>query len=129
MFFGFRRKIVSVERKGKFLAIHLDNQFTLLHHLGMSGRLILADSEAPVEPHTHIRILLDKRCRVTSARPQALWFLCRTPFAKSQGFSLMETVGTGSLQHFRAGTICVDKPAGKTGKEFPSGSAVHGWPG
>lgn len=52
-------RINALQRKGKILAVHLDNGWTLLHHLGMSGRLLLANRNEPVELHTHVRIVLD----------------------------------------------------------------------
>ncbi|HOL95215.1 MAG TPA: bifunctional DNA-formamidopyrimidine glycosylase/DNA-(apurinic or apyrimidinic site) lyase [bacterium] len=51
--------IQEVERRGKYIAIHLSNNFSLLHHLGMSGRLLLQPGSDPLEKHTHLRILLD----------------------------------------------------------------------
>lgn len=39
--------------------MRLSNQYTLLHHLGMSGRLILTASNSPLALHTHLRIPLD----------------------------------------------------------------------
>lgn len=51
--------IQAVERRGKFLAIHLSNGLSLLHHLGMSGRLMLRLKEDPLENHTHLRVPLD----------------------------------------------------------------------
>jgi len=52
--------ILRAERRGKFILLHLTGPYILLHHLGMSGRLLLAKSKDALEPHTHIRILLDK---------------------------------------------------------------------
>ncbi len=49
-------KITSIERRGKILAICLDNQIALLHHLGMSGRLLFYPASQAVEAHTHVRI-------------------------------------------------------------------------
>lgn len=52
-------KIQTTLRRGKFLTIHLDNGYVLLHHLGMSGRFLHVPSKAALEPHTHLRIGLD----------------------------------------------------------------------
>jgi len=51
--------IKSLERRGKIIAIHLSGGWILLHHLGMSGRILRVPGDAPMTPHTHIRILLD----------------------------------------------------------------------
>jgi formamidopyrimidine-DNA glycosylase len=54
------RKVVSIHRKGKYLALHLSQDWVLLHHLGMSGRLLWVSAETPIETHTHVRISLEE---------------------------------------------------------------------
>ncbi|MDX9753052.1 MAG: bifunctional DNA-formamidopyrimidine glycosylase/DNA-(apurinic or apyrimidinic site) lyase [bacterium] len=49
-------RIETVERRGKLLAIRLSKPFVLLHHLGMSGRILHTPQEAPLAKHTHLRI-------------------------------------------------------------------------
>ncbi len=49
-------KIEDIQRKGKFLTIFLCNDLVLIHHLGMSGRLLLLPSHEPLEKHTHLII-------------------------------------------------------------------------
>lgn len=47
-------------RRGKFLLLDAERGGTLLVHLGMSGRLLLArDRSVPVAPHTHLAMELD----------------------------------------------------------------------
>jgi len=53
-------KIVSFERRGKILAIRLDNKVVLLHHLGMSGRLLFYPTSKPLDPHVHLRIIFQE---------------------------------------------------------------------
>lgn len=48
------RRIESLARRAKYLWIYLDDGRTLVVHLGMSGRLTLADGDAPEEPHEHV---------------------------------------------------------------------------
>lgn len=67
---GFRRRIVGrrlerVGRHGKFVLVELDSpedtvaepEFLVIH-LGMTGRLGLAEPEAELPPHTHLRLPL-----------------------------------------------------------------------
>ena len=51
-------KIASVERKGKYLLMRLEGGDILIVHLGMSGQLLRARSEArdPLTTHTHVVI-------------------------------------------------------------------------
>jgi formamidopyrimidine-DNA glycosylase len=55
------RKVTDLERRGKYLLIHLDGPRSLLVHLGMSGRLRLADAAEPLDQHTHVCFRLDDR--------------------------------------------------------------------
>ncbi len=48
-----------VERKGKFLCLHLASGMALMIHLGMSGRLLLEPSTSPADHHNHVRISVD----------------------------------------------------------------------
>ncbi|HZO98849.1 MAG TPA: bifunctional DNA-formamidopyrimidine glycosylase/DNA-(apurinic or apyrimidinic site) lyase [Terriglobia bacterium] len=58
------RSLQAIERKGKALAIKLGSkgesgQRFLLLRLGMTGQVTVASRAAPLEPHTHVRIVLD----------------------------------------------------------------------
>lgn len=50
------QKVSSQERRGKYILIHLDNGYSMIWHLGMSGRVKIfdhADDYAP-EKHDHV---------------------------------------------------------------------------
>jgi len=55
----------AVRRHGKFLLLDLDSadrsarNFSLLIHLGMTGRLVTCEATAPLAPHTHVCFKLD----------------------------------------------------------------------
>jgi formamidopyrimidine-DNA glycosylase len=53
------RRIVELERRGKYLLFHLDDGRVLLVHLGMSGSLELVPPGRPPETHDHVAIALD----------------------------------------------------------------------
>ncbi|AVX19886.1 DNA-(apurinic or apyrimidinic site) lyase [Carboxydocella sporoproducens DSM 16521] len=48
------RRFVEIRRRGKYLLFLLDDGQVLLIHLRMTGRLVLAEAEAPLLPHTHL---------------------------------------------------------------------------
>jgi len=48
------RRITAVGRRGKSLALTLDDADTLVVRLGMSGRLLVTQRAAPRAPHTHV---------------------------------------------------------------------------
>jgi formamidopyrimidine-DNA glycosylase len=47
-------RIREVRRRGKYVLLDLDGGWTLLVHLGMTGRLLLVDPDARKKPHEHI---------------------------------------------------------------------------
>lgn len=53
-------RINAVERRAKYILMHLDNGYTMLGHLGMSGRMMVF-SRLPeaAEKHDHIHFLLN----------------------------------------------------------------------
>jgi len=46
-------KITKVDRRGKYLLMHLDSGSVLVMHLGMSGRIERATGRKAIEKHTH----------------------------------------------------------------------------
>jgi formamidopyrimidine-DNA glycosylase len=51
--------VSSVDRRGKYLLIGLDDDSWLTVHRKMSGNLLLVSGESPLERHTHLVIGLD----------------------------------------------------------------------
>jgi formamidopyrimidine-DNA glycosylase len=54
------RRILDVRRRGKWIIVDLSGGAHLLLHLGMTGQLIVISSQAPAQPHTHLRFSLDR---------------------------------------------------------------------
>jgi formamidopyrimidine-DNA glycosylase len=48
------RKVTKVERKGKYLLMHLDGGDVLVVHFGMSGQFLRATKRQPLPQHTHV---------------------------------------------------------------------------
>lgn len=55
------RVITHLERRAKYLLVHLDGGDALLIHLGMSGRLSVVERRAPLDPHDHLLFRLAPR--------------------------------------------------------------------
>jgi formamidopyrimidine-DNA glycosylase len=49
----------ALRRRGKYLLIELDDNGTLLLHLGMSGRITAGAADLPHLPHDHVILTLD----------------------------------------------------------------------
>jgi formamidopyrimidine-DNA glycosylase len=64
------RRFRVPRRRGKYLLLDTDPPGSLLVHLGMSGRLMLVDSEASHLPHTHIALTLDNGSELRFVDPR-----------------------------------------------------------
>jgi formamidopyrimidine-DNA glycosylase len=51
--------IGKLTRRGKYILIELDDNGTLLLHLGMSGRITAGPADVPHAPHDHVVLTLD----------------------------------------------------------------------
>ncbi|HXF56805.1 MAG TPA: bifunctional DNA-formamidopyrimidine glycosylase/DNA-(apurinic or apyrimidinic site) lyase [Actinomycetota bacterium] len=50
------KKVTRVERRGKYLLLHLEDGDVLVVHFGMSGRLLRGTKRQSLPPHTHVVI-------------------------------------------------------------------------
>jgi len=61
-------KILDIERRSKYLVLQLSNNFSLIFHLGMSGKLIISfdkDNEEQVfQKHDHIIFFLEGKTKL-----------------------------------------------------------------
>ncbi len=48
------RKLTKVERRGKYILMHLDSGDVLVTHFGMSGQFQRGNGRIVIEPHTHV---------------------------------------------------------------------------
>jgi formamidopyrimidine-DNA glycosylase len=48
------RKLAKVERRGKYILLHLDSGDALVTHFGMSGQFQRGNGRVAIEPHTHV---------------------------------------------------------------------------
>src|SRR5690349_1867384 len=49
------RRVVRLDRRAKYLLLHLDDGMVLLIHLGMSGRMMVSQGpQAQVNAHDHV---------------------------------------------------------------------------
>lgn len=68
------RRILGTARHGKRLQILLDSDLVWVVHLGMSGRLTVADAGSAVAPHTHVRVGLDDGSEVRFTDPRTFGY-------------------------------------------------------
>ena len=54
------RRVLALRRRAKYLILDLEGDWSLVIHLGMSGRLELVDPERDSRPHEHVIFGLDQ---------------------------------------------------------------------
>lgn len=55
-------KVIAVKRRAKFGIIHFENEYSVVFHLGMSGRIVIdRETFTPLQKHDHIAIELCKK--------------------------------------------------------------------
>jgi formamidopyrimidine-DNA glycosylase len=69
------RRVEAVGRHGKFLIFPLDDGYTLVAHLGMSGRFSVAPADDEVPAHTHFVATLDDGRQVRFIDPRTFGFV------------------------------------------------------
>lgn len=64
------RRVTGLGRRAKYLLIDLEGEFSLVIHLGMSGRLTLVEASEPRETHEHVAFGIEggKRLRFRDPR-------------------------------------------------------------
>jgi formamidopyrimidine-DNA glycosylase len=109
------KKIISVERRGKYILVHLDGDEVLVIHLGMSGQLLRTKGgRAPAAKHTHVVITFTQggQLRFVDPRTFGEMFVTETDTVEKQVTELahlgMDPLETAmSWEHF--GRLVADK--------------------
>jgi formamidopyrimidine-DNA glycosylase len=69
------RKLVRMQRHGKFIQAELDNDLTWVMHLGMSGRMQLATPGEAEAAHTNVVVLFDGPIELRFVDPRTFGFM------------------------------------------------------
>jgi formamidopyrimidine-DNA glycosylase len=110
------RRIVRAERRGKYLALVLDDDQVLVVHLRMSGQLLsVSDPEGLARaPHTHVVMGLEdgSELRFVDARTFGEWFV--TDDVRADGLpSLFDQLGPDPLADGLTAPVLRQRIAGK----------------
>ncbi|MCS6876783.1 MAG: bifunctional DNA-formamidopyrimidine glycosylase/DNA-(apurinic or apyrimidinic site) lyase [Geminicoccaceae bacterium] len=90
------RRIESFGRRGKFILAGLDDGWTLLVHLGMSGRLVL--DGPPRGPHEHLTFLFDDGTRLRFVDPRRFGMIDLWPSARLDEHPSLRGLGIEPLE-------------------------------
>jgi formamidopyrimidine-DNA glycosylase len=85
------RRLIGFGRRAKYILGHLDDQQTLLLHLGMSGRLLF--DGPPAGPHEHLTFHFDDASCLRFVDPRRFGMLDLTPTAALQTHPRLAALG------------------------------------
>lgn len=99
-------QITGMERRGKFLTIRLGDGGCIRLHLRMTGALLAAPADYPVEKYTHLRISLDdgSELRFSDMRRFGRFWLFRA--GETDTVSGIERLGPEPLPALTADELC-----------------------
>jgi formamidopyrimidine-DNA glycosylase len=69
------RGVVALDRIGKFMLARVEGDITWVTHLGMSGRIQIAESGEEEQPHTNVVITLDGGGEIRFVDPRTFGFM------------------------------------------------------
>jgi formamidopyrimidine-DNA glycosylase len=90
-------KLLRVERRAKYILIALDNNETLLLHLGMSGRMVLTKHDAPLQKHDHISLSFDNGFHMRFNDPRRFGYCDLVPTHEIAQHKLLRDLGIEPL--------------------------------
>jgi len=90
-------KILNIARRAKYILITLDNQTTLLLHLGMSGRMVMSHDDTPLQKHDHISLIFNNGIHVRFNDPRRFGYCDLVPTKKIDQHKLLKNLGIEPL--------------------------------
>ena len=90
-------RVTAITRRAKYILMALDNDETLLLHLGMSGRILVAHHATELGKHDHIVISLDNGATVTFNDPRRFGFCDLVDTAKLAEHKSLRDLGVEPL--------------------------------
>ena len=106
-------KIGKLARRGKYILIELDDNGTLLLHLGMSGRITAGPGDAPHARHDHVVLTLDDGTVVRFNDARRFGLLDYMRRGEEAAHPLLAGMGPEPLESGFDGKYLAQKLAGK----------------
>lgn len=92
------RKVTAVDRRAKFILIHLEGGLVLMIHLGMSGRMILFPGDAPSAGlHDHVEFVTDENMTIRFCDPRRFGFMDLFPIETLADHPMLKELGSEPL--------------------------------
>ena len=118
------REITQLDRRAKYILIHLNSGYVILVHLGMSGRMVIEQGtqvEVPARKHEHIALSVGNGTVVRFSDPRRFGFMDLTPKEKLFNHPLLKLMGPEPLG---AGFNALTLMASLKGRRTPIKSAL-----
>ncbi len=107
------RRVLGVERQGKFLLIRLQGPDVLVVHLGMSGQLLLGAPGAARPPHTHVTFGVSGGAELRFVDPRTFGQIFVTTAGSGGDVPELAHLGFDALRPGRGGTRLAAALAGR----------------
>jgi len=109
------RRIETLSRRAKYLALHLDDGAAVLVHLGMSGRMLVGrQSNDPFGAHDHVVFDLDDGGRVVFNDARRFGLIDLTETAQLLEHPLLRDIGPEPLGEAFTAKVLAGRIAGKS---------------
>lgn len=109
------RRIETLSRRAKYLALHLDDGAAVLVHLGMSGRMLVGrQSNEPFGAHDHVVFDLDDGGRVVFNDARRFGLMDLTETALLPDHPLLRDIGPEPLGEAFTSKVLAGRIAGKS---------------
>jgi formamidopyrimidine-DNA glycosylase len=105
------RRLLGFTRRAKYILGHLDDQHSLLLHLGMSGRLLF--DGPPAGPHEHLTFHFDDASRLRFVDPRRFGMLDLTPTPRLEAHPRLVGLGLEPLDEAFDGPALAAALAGR----------------
>ena len=108
------RQLVAVERRAKYLLLRLDDGYSLLLHLGMSGRMVIADADDGTRgKHDHVVFVFENGAvmRFNDARRFGMLDLVKT--GEEHKHKLLAHIGPEPLDKAFTAKVLQERLAGR----------------
>ena len=94
------RTIERIDRRAKYILAHLDDGWTLIAHLGMSGRMTLTDEAPPAaDKHDHIEFRTDEGTTVRFNDPRRFGSMDLIRTAELNAHPILASLGPEPLSN------------------------------
>ena len=108
------RRVERIERRAKYILVHLDKKETLLAHLGMSGRMLLVENpDEPLLAHDHVIFETDEDLQIRFNDTRRFGVMDLVTEAKLDSHWLLKDLGPEPLSNAFNGPFLAERLAGR----------------